>query len=138
MDGKARVGVYDLGARPDTLPDRLTKLCGMLGSGHDSERASAALKADQLLRRHGLRWPDVIRAPSSPSPTGHHLRRGHEPAQINRRAVAYLAACSADVVTNWELSFCRQLTRHRSIGPKQLGILHGLVDNCRAFPGRVQ
>jgi hypothetical protein len=133
MDGKAWLGVHYLGARPDSLADRLTKLCGMLGSTHDGERGSAALKADQLPRQNGLRWPDVIRAPSSLPPTGHHLRRWHEPAQINRHAAAYLAICWTDVLADWELSFCRQLTRHRSISPKQLGVVDGLVEKCRAF-----
>lgn len=32
---------------------RLVKLCGMLGSQHDGERAAAGLKADQLVRGLG-------------------------------------------------------------------------------------
>ena len=41
----------------------MAKLCGLLGSSHSGERAAAALKADQLLKAHGLRWPDVICVP---------------------------------------------------------------------------
>ena len=44
------------GNLPESLVDRLVKLCGMLGSAHDGERAAAGLKADQLLRENGLRW----------------------------------------------------------------------------------
>lgn len=40
--------------------DRLAKLCGMLGSDHDGERASAAAKADRLVRDAGLTWPEII------------------------------------------------------------------------------
>lgn len=43
--------------------NRLRKLCGMLGSQHDGERATAAAKADALLRAAGLTWADVITAP---------------------------------------------------------------------------
>ena len=46
-------------------PDRLVKLLGMLGSDHDGERAAFGLKADQLLRSHGLTWADVIRIPTA-------------------------------------------------------------------------
>jgi hypothetical protein len=46
--------------------DRLRKLCGMLGSEHDGERATAAAKADALLRAAGLTWADVITAPPIP------------------------------------------------------------------------
>ena len=40
--------------------DRLAKLCGMFGSNHDGERATAAALADRLLRQQGLTWGDVI------------------------------------------------------------------------------
>jgi hypothetical protein len=40
--------------------ERLAKLCGMLGSNHDGERAAAGLKADQLVRNLGLTWADII------------------------------------------------------------------------------
>jgi hypothetical protein len=40
--------------------ERLVKLLGMLGSNHDGERAAAALKANALVREHGLVWSDVI------------------------------------------------------------------------------
>jgi hypothetical protein len=43
--------------------DRLTKLCGLFSSEHIGERAEAARQADALLRRHGLRWPDIIAMP---------------------------------------------------------------------------
>src|SRR6516225_820800 len=35
----------------------------MLGSNHDGERAAAALKANALVREHGLVWSDVIPTP---------------------------------------------------------------------------
>jgi hypothetical protein len=42
------------------IAQRLAKLCGMFGSDHAGERATAALKADRLVRDQGLTWPDVI------------------------------------------------------------------------------
>jgi len=53
---------------PPETRERLTKLCGMFGSDHDGERAAAALKADQLVRQHGLTWHDVIMLPRHKSP----------------------------------------------------------------------
>ena len=44
---------------------RLAKLCGLFGSDHDGERASAAAKADALIRERGLTWRDVIVIPPS-------------------------------------------------------------------------
>jgi hypothetical protein len=46
--------------------DRLRKLCGMLGSDHDGERAAAARAADKLVRGLGLTWHQVIAPPIVP------------------------------------------------------------------------
>jgi hypothetical protein len=43
--------------------DRLAKICGLFSSTHDGERASAALKADAMVRAAGLTWADVINVP---------------------------------------------------------------------------
>jgi hypothetical protein len=53
--------------------DRLIKLLGMTGSKHDGERAAAGLKANELLRRCGLRWDDVICVPWLEPPDPGHL-----------------------------------------------------------------
>ena len=71
---------------PAPIVDRLVKLCGMLGSAHDGERAAAALKADTLVRGHGLRWPDVIRPPNE-RPRVSPAEIWQEPWGIDRTAV---------------------------------------------------
>lgn len=38
---------------------RLRKICGLLGSDHDGERAAAAAKATALLREAGKTWADI-------------------------------------------------------------------------------
>src|SRR5215471_8175975 len=40
--------------------ERLTKLLGLLGSGHDGEIAAAGRMADALIRDAGVTWADVI------------------------------------------------------------------------------
>ncbi len=45
--------------------ERLAKILGLLGSSHAGERASAAAKADALVRSAGLTWRDVV----MPSPS---------------------------------------------------------------------
>ena len=40
-------------------------------SAHDGERAAAGLKAHELIRRHGLTWPDILLAtPAAPPKLG--------------------------------------------------------------------
>jgi len=40
---------------------RFIKLCAMLASSHEGERASAALKASDMLNAAGLTWNDMIK-----------------------------------------------------------------------------
>jgi hypothetical protein len=40
--------------------DFFVKLCGMLGSDQDGERAAAAAKASNFLRQRTLTWSDVV------------------------------------------------------------------------------
>ena len=47
--------------------DLLVKLCGMLGSDFEGERATAALKITGLLRQVGLCWDDVLQVPDASS-----------------------------------------------------------------------
>ena len=65
--------------------ERLVKLLGMLGSNHDGERAAAALKANALVREHGLVWSDVI--PATPEPRSYqqeHTGRWNNNATENQ------------------------------------------------------
>lgn len=43
------------------MSDKLAKICGMLASPNDQERATAAKLATEMLKKHGLTWDDVIR-----------------------------------------------------------------------------
>jgi hypothetical protein len=40
---------------------RFIKLCGMLASPNEGERASAALKASEMLKSADLTWHDIIK-----------------------------------------------------------------------------
>jgi hypothetical protein len=89
--------------------DKLVKICGLLGSNHDGERASAAAKADALVRSHGLTWADVVSPPMAPSAP---------------RIRTWRAADS-----NWRImaEYCR--LRYRSLSPKE----RAFVESVRAW-----
>lgn len=46
--------------RKQPVPRLLVKVLGMLGSDQVGERASAALKATEIMRTEGLTWWDVL------------------------------------------------------------------------------
>jgi hypothetical protein len=81
--------------------ERLVKLLGMLGSNHDGERAAAALKANALVREHGLVWSDVI--PAAPEQSSSSYRQEHA------RRWEHDAA-GADQTVDWHImrGFCAQ------------------------------
>ncbi len=70
--------------------ERLAKLCGLFGSEHDGERASAAAMADKLLRSHGLTWEQVISVRS---------------LETTKQSIDFCLDHGADVITAWEWGF---------------------------------
>jgi hypothetical protein len=100
--------------------DRLAKLCGLLSSYHDGERASAALKADQLIRSHGLRWADIIAVRSAP------------PTSVEEQ-IDFCLGNGADIVTAWEEGFLRGIRDWpNSLTEKQRKKLEQLVAKVKA------
>ena len=78
------------------VADRLAKLCGMLGSAHDGERAAAAALADALVREAGLTWRDVIKVPGAATNSGDWQRmagwcRAHH-QKFNAKEREFIAA----------------------------------------------
>ncbi len=97
-----------------TLPaverGKLVKICGMLGSDHDGERASAAKLADDMLRALGLTWDAVI-APKSlqaPKPAENPFRAKAEAERMTWRTKAAVVATSSRV-SAWERDFAKDL-----------------------------
>ena len=97
--------------------DKLVKLCGLLGSNHDGERAAAALKADAHIKGLGLTWCDVIIAPAAT-------------VDWPAMARAILRSCHA---TGWEARFCENLLdkwRDREISERQRAVLERVFARC--------
>ena len=92
---------------------RLAKLCGMFGSNHAGERASAAAKANKLVRDQGLTWPEIIASSIKP--------RSSIAEQIGF-AVANIGALSM-----WERGFLYSINGQRRLSPKKLAVLHEIV-----------
>ena len=91
--------------------DRLTKLCGLFSSDHAPERATAAAKADQLIRSHGLRWSDVI----APVPTGTTERI--------RFALGHIY-----LLSRWEHGFLLGIRGKQTLSEKQLLVLDQIME----------
>ena len=79
--------------------EKLAKLCGLFSSHHDGERASAAAKADEIVRSLGLTWRDIVLNKTAPAPAGNSIE-----AQI-AEILAHISALNA-----WEKKFIRSLT----------------------------
>ena len=110
---------------PD-VADRLCKLLGMLGSEHPGERATAALKADELLKREGLRWCDVLqpREPVAVEPDD-----DSEPECSDWRSMARTCVARAWALSDKEAAFVRQMTRWRGEpSDRQIDWLESIYD----------
>ena len=121
-----------------TSRQRLVRLCGMLGSDHDGERANAGRFADRLIREAGLTWDQLIAAPqlARPEPT---KRPPPQPASEpwttgvddpSAKAEAILARHRA-VLTPWEVEFLGSLT-WRPLSVKQQAAFDRIVAKVQA------
>jgi hypothetical protein len=91
--------------------DRLAKILGRLGSEHAGERASAGLKAHELIKSMGLQWSDVIGG-----------RSVELTAKWSRTVNGKIGACLShpDLLNEWEAKFLRSISRQRyTLTPKQ-------------------
>jgi len=87
--------------------DRLAKLLGMLGSDHVGERAAAGAKADELVRRLGLSWFDIV----VPKPVQTTVPRP-SPDMVWRRMALY-ADARQEQLTDREAEFIESMLRWR-------------------------
>ena len=90
--------------------DKLAKLCGMFSSDHDGERATAAAKADKLIRSHGLRWSDVI-----------------APVPISTIERIRFALGHIDMLSRWEHGFLLGIRGKQTLSEKQTRILDQIM-----------
>ena len=97
--------------------NRLAKLCGLFGSDHDGERAAAAAKADELVRRHGLSWRQVL------SPW--------QQSESVEEMIAYALRLGAGVIGVWEEGFLRGVRGRQFLTNKQLAKLQEIVASVR-------
>jgi hypothetical protein len=97
--------------------ERLARLCGLFGSERDGERASAAAKADKLVRDLGLTWEEVIGAqPLPPSMT----------SQLIAEELAFRHELS-----KLEVDFLKSAAGFSSLSEKQRQWLDKIVEKVR-------
>jgi hypothetical protein len=97
--------------------ERLSKLCGMFGSDHAGERAAAAAKADQLVRKLGLTWNDVLI--STP-------RALAAPPASSAQKLAFVRQ-HLRALNSWEIKFINDVAHYRRLTPGQLTIVDQLI-----------
>jgi hypothetical protein len=101
--------------------DRLARVLGMLGSGHDGEVLAAARQAERLRAEAGLTWFDIIARSATPA---QQQLLGWSVAE----AIDACIACPA-ALTAWDKKFLAGIARQRPdrLSEKQLAILGRLV-----------
>ena len=112
---------------PDDARTRLAKVCGLLASDQDGERAAAALLATRLLRSHGLSWADLLTPAASPPPAAPAAAQ----ATPMHAALAEWALRTPEHLTPWERSFLADIRARRRLTPRQASVLAEIVRELR-------
>jgi hypothetical protein len=117
------------------VAERLAKLCGLLGSEHEGERAAAALKADRLVRECGLTWEQIIARPAAFRASAVSA----SPAVSDHRVAAACALIFGRGLSRWETDFLYNIAQRRQAPtPCQAEALRRILDAIRdgEAPGR--
>lgn len=104
---------------------KLVKVCGLFGSDHDGERASAAHKAQKIIEKHKLTWADVL----SPAALPHPESKPAAPIRAHVAGAAWVLGAdrAAGVLTAWERDFLVNLGAFKKVSAKQSDVLARLV-----------
>lgn len=108
---------------------KLVGVLGMLGSAHDGERASAALKASDMLRRAGVTWAELI-APRSAVSLDPDAAHGNGWRVLAVAVLEYPGLLDAE-----ETRFLKSILGWRKITPKQADWLHRIAVKVAAAGG---
>ena len=96
---------------------RLAKICGLLGSDQDGERAAAAAAATRVLRDHGLSWSDLVHRGAAAASNSAPAQTTMIPQEIARR----ILSGQRHLLSPWEAEFTENLARWRGRAtPKQI------------------
>jgi len=85
--------------------NRLSKICGLFSSSHDGERATAAAKANDIVRERGLSWSDLITA---------------DPVLSTDSMIAFALRYGDGILSAWEYGFLRGVSGRQHLTDKQL------------------
>ncbi len=96
--------------------DVFVKMCGMLGSEHDGERATAARMATVFLRERSLTWDKVVPSVVTPQSRARPVppaRSGDGFKSLDWRADLAMCRNRRWLLTAFEDDLIRSLTRYR-------------------------
>jgi hypothetical protein len=100
-----------------TTADKLAKVCGLFGSDHDGERATAAAKANEIVRERGLSWSDLITA---------------EPVQSTDSMIEFALDYGDGILNCWECGFLRGVSGRQYLTDRQLSKLGHVFAKVKA------
>lgn len=106
---------------------KLAKVCGLLGSDHDGERAAAAAAGTRLLRALGLTWGDLFEP--SPAPMAVARQASALPPHM---ALARAALERSALLDEWQRDFLASIAQQwRPLSPKQRASLERILHQVR-------
>lgn len=103
------------------------KICGLLGSSFDGERAAAAFKATEFLKARGLSWGELVDLAIG------QAARGSRTGRPWRETVR---ACLAkdELISAWERRFLLSIRERSRLTPKQWAVLERIAENVLGEP----
>lgn len=121
--------------------ERLAKICGLLSSDHDGERATAALLVSRTMRAAGITWEDVFAVPDASEVAGapradratqRPRTRARQPSMMMpHQGRALWALTFHAMLSEWERGFLQSLAQQRRASSGQLDKLEEIIADLR-------
>ncbi len=108
--------------------DKLIKLCGMFGSEFEGERANAAMMADKMLKKTGIKWENLLKAGDFSSTQSHD----YADELSDREKVRYIYENGEAFLTEWEENFIESVIKRTYFSHKQSEIIDRIYEKCIA------
>ena len=98
------------------------KICGLLGSSFDGERAAAAFKAIEFLKPRGLSWGEFVALTMGQATHGGRTRHPW-------RATVHACLAKDELISDWERGFLLSIRERPRLTPKQWAVLERIAEN---------
>ena len=100
---------HDQASNPTIDISKFSRVCGILGSDFDSERAAAALAATRMLADCGMTWSELFESVARKTDSQPTAKRSKDNGIPAADLILVCNDCSTEALSRWDKAFLKSL-----------------------------